>query len=353
MNEKNIEEEVISFKDKFLSNVGEIEPPSDFTGKIMEAVAAERIREKRRFHRISIIIAATAGAAAILLIAFLPAFMLQDTHTGTTCQTESLSATSKSEQAADWLVSQQSEDGSWSPSQTGGNEAFRPALTALALMALQRHAPIRHADAILRAEKALESMQTADGSFSDSPSSKLYNHAFATFALLCLQNDRETELTPTIKRAITFSLRNQNHLGAWDYTINEPGNTALTVWQLGLLLRAQKAGWNDQNGQLRRGLAWLKKQGHNGMFDYRAAFDQQYTPYSGNITLTAMATSTILEAAKTFPQLQKTADNAAESLRMAYSRSEQRETSKAMNVQPGNGGTIYTTVIAMLDKGGH
>ncbi len=352
LTDKELEEEVAHFRAKILPSAKTAEPSAGLSDRILEAIAdeafGERVRqravqldpspnltsrimgavarERRRSRLLRAAIATAAGVAAILAIAFVP-LLFTDTAVTDTAAPAVAQVPQMASDAADWLVAQQCADGTWSPTQTGGNEAFRPALTALALMALQRHAPLRHAAAISRAERALEKLQTADGAFSASPSSKLYNHAFATFALLTLQNERRQPLTPTLNRAIAFSLRSQNHSGAWDYTAQEPGNTALTVWQLGILMEARKAGWSDDAGQLRRGLAWLRKRGHDGIFDYREAFDRQYTPHAGSLTLTAMATSTLLEAAESFPELRETADNAVESLRLAYGRSEERATS--------------------------
>ncbi len=245
-------------------------------------------------------------------------------------------------EAADWLVAQQCPDGTWSPAQTGGNEAFRPALTALAMMALQRHAPARHADAIARAKAALEALQTEDGAFGPEPSAKLYNHSFATFALLSLESGNGGDLSPTLQRAIAFSLRSQNHLGAWDYPPRETGNSALTVWQLGILMQARNAGWSDDAGQLRRGLSWLRRQGHDGLLDYREDFDRRYTPKAGSVTLTAMATATILEAAEDFPELRDTAENAVASLHLACERLSARA------IAGNYRGDLYATVVALL-----
>ena len=245
-------------------------------------------------------------------------------------------------EAADWLVAQQCPDGTWSPAQTGGNEAFRPALTALALMALQRHAPGRHAEAIARAKSALEALQTEDGAFGPAPSAKLYNHSFVTYALLSIANENGEDLTPTLQRAIAFSLGSQNHLGSWDYPPRETGNSALTVWQLGILMQARKAGWSDDAGQLRRGLAWLRRKGHDGLLDYREDFDRRYTPKAGSVTLTAMATSTILEAAEDFPELRDTAENAVASLHIACERLSARAAGNDYR------GDLYATVVALL-----
>ena len=320
--DNELEKEAARFRATILPAARTAEPSAGLSERILEAVAHER----RRAHRLRAVPAAAAGAAALLAVAFVSHLFPADSAADGEEAPAVAETRTMADEAADWLVAQQCADGTWSPAQTGGNEAFRPALTALALMALQRHAPVRHADAIARAEKALEGLQRADGAFSDSPSSKLYNHAFATFALLSLRNERGEAPSPALRRAIDFSLRSQNHFGAWDYTAHEPGNTALTVWELGILLQARKAGWKDDAGHLRRGLAWLRKRGHDGVFDYREAFDRQYTPHAGSLTLTAMATSTLLEAAESFPKLRPTADQAVESLRLAYGRSEERAT---------------------------
>ena len=208
--DNELEEEVARFRTKILPAARTAEPSAGLSGRILEAVA----RERRRARRLRAALAAATGLAALLAIAFVPWFFPADSATDGQEGPALARAPQMAVAAADWLAAQQEADGTWSPAQTGGNEAFRPALTALALMALQRHAPVRRADAIARAEKALEGLQRADGAFSDSPSSKLYNHAFATFALLSLRNERGAAPSPALRRAIDFSLRSQNHFGA-------------------------------------------------------------------------------------------------------------------------------------------
>ena len=330
-----VEDEAL--RESVRAHVIEREPSPDLTGRIMEAVADEAARARRR--RGLRAAAAAAGIAAVVTVS------LQAWTPAPEAQTEMPEATQASNpavEAADWLVAQQCPDGTWSPAQTGGNEAFRPALTALAMMALQRHAPVRHANAIARAKAALEALQTADGAFGPEPSAKLYNHSFATFALLSLESGNGGDLSPTLQRAIAFSLRSQNHLGAWDYPPRETGNSALTVWQLGILMQARNAGWSDDAGQLRRGLSWLRRQGHDGLLDYREDFDRRYTPKAGSVTLTAMATATILEATEDFPELRDTAENAVASLHLACER---------LSARAADGdyrGNLYATVVALL-----
>lgn len=329
-----VEDEAL--RESVRSHVVEREPSPDLTGRIMEAVADEaaRARRRRRWLRV----AAVAGIAAVIVVLLQVRTPVPEAPT---YKAEATQASNPAAEAADWLVAQQCPDGTWSPAQTGGNEAFRPALTALAMMALQRHAPERHANAIARAKAALEALQTEDGAFGREPSAKLYNHSFATFALLSLENGKDGDLSPTLQRAIAFSLRSQNHLGAWDYPPRETGNSALTVWQLGILMQARNAGWSDDAGQLRRGLSWLRRQGHDGLLDYREDFDRRYTPKAGSVTLTAMATATILEAAKDFPELRDTAENAVASLHIACERLSARADADYR-------GDLYATVVALL-----
>ena len=347
-----VEDEAL--RERVRAHVVELEPSSDLTARIMEAVADEAARERRRMRWLRAVAAAAAGIAAVVAVAVVgggeskvgdvSVAVANDESKveGRKSEVQGKGASNFAIEAADWLVAQQCPDGTWSPAQTGGNEAFRPALTALALMALQRHAPERHAQAISRAKSALEALQTEDGAFGRDPSAKLYNHSFVTYALMSVANGHGDDITPALQRAIAFSLRSQNHLGSWDYPPRETGNSALTVWQLGILIQARRAGWNDDAGQLRRGLAWLRRQGHEGLLDYREDFDRRYTPKSGSVTLTAMATSTILEAANDFPELRDTAENAVASLHSACERLSARAAGNNYR------GDLYATVVALL-----
>ena len=343
-----------AFMEQVRAGAVQASPSPGLARRVMDGVRAEAARERRRARlwRIALASAACVADAFIALFAspFAPGRALspsapQPATDGRFVETSLPGqAPSAPDAAADWLASRQCPDGTWSPSETGGNEAFRPALTALALMALQRHAPVRHADAIARAEQALVAMQTDDGAFGDSSPDRLYNHSFATYALLTLQNARGAGLTPTLKRAIAFSLRSQNHFGAWDYAVQRPGNAALTVWQLAILVEAGKAGWRDDAGQMRRGLAWLRRLGQGGYFDYRGDLDRKYTPRSGSDTLTDMATATLLEAAGQYPEFRETAETAVASLQLA-----RRRLDKGRDALASSGRDLYATVMAMLD----
>lgn len=298
----NFSEEMTARAIRRLAAAGAASPSSDLTRRIMGAVAAEARREKAEARRRMARIAAVACGAAACLVAI---FILPMTIGGR-------NARNAADVAADRLVELQEPDGSWSPSATGGSDAYRPALTALALMALDRHSPKRHEPAIRRAEEALLGMQSGDGAFGSSIRVALYNHSFATFALLGHAASNGAGLAEPVSRAIDFSLASQDNSGSWG-----GGDASLTLWQVAILLKARDAGWTDDGGHLRRGMAWLRREGRRGMFDYRGMIDDRYAPREGNAALTAMAAMRLREEAERHPELRETADGAIASLREA------------------------------------
>ena len=289
-------------------------PSADLTERIMqEALPSDAPLATPR--RRPFVAAWIAAAAALIILCGFVFYTLNREHQMTPHDLRAQALAQQTRQAADWIVDQQDADGAWSPSRTGGNEAYRPALTALAILALQRQAPTEYADAIRRGANALVAMQTETGAFCRNPGAQLYNHAFATTALLALPP--ELAQAPAIqaagKRAIAFSLQAQNAQGAWDYARDGSGNTALSVWQIALLAQARQQGWSDSGGHLRRGLAWLQQQSNGHEFGYRSPGVPQ--PGHSGITLTAMSAATLLDAARTYPALQSAADAATDALR--------------------------------------
>lgn len=257
-----------------------------------------------------------ALAAAIVVAAALLTHQLLRPECGAAAPRQAANAPESTATAADWLAGQQEADGSWRPARSGGHDAYRPAVTALAALALQQHAPQRHAATLERAARALRAMQTPDGGFGADDAARLYNHAFATHALLALtpRQAATEEATATLRRALAFARQTQNRNGGWDYDREGPGNTALSVWQISLLARARAQGWGDEGGHLRRGLAWLRGQSDgNGGFGYRVAGVPP--PGSDGLTLTAMAAATLQSAARDYPALQPAAEAAIATLR--------------------------------------
>ncbi len=261
------------------------------TDRILKALPDEEERNSRRPR-----LASVALAAAAALIVLLGLFLMFSMPPARSSRTTAAVASPRA--PIDWLVAHQEADGSWLPSRMGGNDAYRPALTALIAMALREQAASRHADSLARALTALVSMQQPDGSFGSHQGARLYNHAIATCALL---GPSRPEDRPAIERAIAYSRQAQLSDGGWDYTPDGRGNTALTAWQITLLTEAQQQGWEDRQGHLRRGLSWLRGRQNRGSIGYR----QPGVPYPGrdNTTLAAMYATTLFKAAHAYPTL--------------------------------------------------
>ncbi len=287
-------------------------PSPELTERIMRALPRER--QASRPMPVWVPAGALTLAAAIVVAAGFLAHQLLRPDSGAAPRMGATQAAAAA--AADWLVEQQEADGSWRPSRSGGHDAYRPAVTALAVLALRRHAPTRHADALARAAQALRAMQAPDGGFGADDGARPYNHAFATHALLALARRQPAteDSAETLRRALDFTRQSQNRHGGWDYDREGPGNTALSVWQISLLAEARAQGWGDEGGHLRRGLAWLRGQSDgDGSFGYRQPGVPQ--PGSDGLTLTAMAAATLQAAARDYPALQTAADAAIATLR--------------------------------------
>ena len=241
--------------------------------------------------------AAACAAIALFLLSHYayhyPSSTSSSPYTYTSPYTSSYTSphTSSSPSTASWLASRQAPDGTWMA--PGADAAFRPALTALASLALSRQDAALHAKNISAAVAALETMQNEDGSFGAPGSHALYNHAFATFALIDDARRVGKGLTPAIARALDFSVASQNAFASWDYSPSGKGNDALAIWQLGILAEARSLGWSDGRGALRRGVSALARSG-GGLLDYRLAFGRESAPAAGGIVLTRLATRSLI-----------------------------------------------------------
>jgi hypothetical protein len=299
------------------------EPSPGLTARIMQALpAAEAARPRFRFAFHPVRAAAAAALLLALGVAILTIPRVQHRRqTAAVAHRQRLDR--QAGEAAVWIAAQQEADGTWRPSRTGGNDAYRPAVTALAILALQQQAPEAQYGAIRRGVSALVAMQTAEGAFCRTSGARLYNHAFAANALFALPERlaREPAVRTARERALAFSLAAQNPQGAWDYTAEGPGNTALSIWQIALLTQARGQGWNDDRGHLRRSLAWLQRQSDGRTFGYRQA-GVLPPGGAGGLTLTAMAAATLLDAARAYPALLPAAETAADALRHLRFRDE-------------------------------
>lgn len=295
------------------------EPSPGLTSRIMRALPARGTGRETAATYLFLAPAFISACAAVLVL-LCGAVLLHTQNAGRRDAAATFAEAMKhqAEQSALWLAAQQEPDGTWRPARTGGNDAYRPAVTALAILALCRQDPEYHAAAIQRGVDALIALQTKDGAFSDVKGARHYNHAFASHTLLGLPPGIASQpaVRAACRKAIDFSLQTQNACGAWDYEFGGEGNTALTAWQLTILIQAREQGWGDSGGHLRRGLAWLQGQSDGHEFGYRKAGTPQ--PGHDGLTLTAISAATLLEAARTYPSLQPAADEAVSLLRSLH-----------------------------------
>ncbi|HQQ91588.1 MAG TPA: hypothetical protein PLU38_06965 [Kiritimatiellia bacterium] len=158
---------------------------------------------------------------------------------------------------AAWLAACQEADGAWQPARHGGDPAYRPALTALAALALARDPADRFREGLRRAAAALVAMQAADGAFGGEGRVRAYNQAIAAYALATLA-PHGPATAAALERAVAFSRAGQSAEGGWDYEAGSEGNTAVTAWQVRALAAAAERGVGQANIPLRKGLRWLR-----------------------------------------------------------------------------------------------
>ena len=230
------------------------EPSPLLTSRIMAAVAAERAHptpnvqpetrnQKPETRNPKLWYWAAAGLAACLL-AVLTLF-------------DRPAASTAADPTTAWLAANQEADGSWQPARHGGDSAYRPALTALAALALARDPADRFSTNVQRACDALTALQTPDGTFGGTGRVRAYNHALATYALATLA-PQDGPAAVALERAVAYSRANQSVEGGWDYEPGSEGNAAVTSWQVQALAAAAAKGISQANIPLRKGLIWLR-----------------------------------------------------------------------------------------------
>ena len=200
----------------------------------------------------------------------------------------------------DWLASVQDASGFWVPEQHGGSAVYRPALTALAMLALaEERDPERYAGQIRLASDALARCQEPSGAFGGDGRAERYNHAITTFALASLA-PRLPAIRPILEKAVGFIARSQSAAGGWDYVADSEGNTALTAWNLRALACAQDRGVASASTPFRKGLRWLTHAVRSeGAVVYHAD-----GPVSGSESLQALTAFALLNASHEFPELE-------------------------------------------------
>lgn len=264
------------------------EPSRDFIESVWRGIRMER---RRQAFRKKVFWGMLGALAASLVVVWCFPMMLQE-RVGRDVVVQGGGKSLQS--VGDWLVKQQEEDGTWSPVLIGGRDCYRPAMTALALLMLEREGSGRYGGAVERAERALLRMMREDGTFGTDQAARLYNHAFASYALVRQAGKRGGDLSKKLQKTVRFSEEMCNAYGTWGGADGEIGDATLTVWELGVLAEAKRMGWKDEKGSFRKGLAWVRRRGESGVLDYRTTLGMRKAVSVGGIVLTQMATDSLL-----------------------------------------------------------
>lgn len=273
------------------------EPSADLAGRILAAVAEERGSartsgtrpcgwKKRAPWRV-------AAALAAGLVAVVTFFALREP--------------AAPEDGLAWLAACQEADGTWNPARHGGDPSYRPALTALAALALSRESA-RHAARVDQACDALAALQSADGAFGGDGRVQAYNHAIATCALAEL-GSRRPNVKAALERAVAFSDSRQSAEGGWDYEAGSEGNAAVTAWQVRALACASEQGISQASIPLRKGLRWLRGAARD---DGSVAYHRDSGARSEG--LSALTAHALMTSGKSFPGLSALGQRVAASL---------------------------------------
>jgi hypothetical protein len=267
------------------------EPSAGLPARVQAAVQAERA--ERAGPRLTRRLAESPfqpwwGAAAAASVAVL--LGVASLFHGPACGTGA-------EDGLGWLAGQQEADGTWDPARHGGDPAYRPAVTALAALALARDPAARHAERVGRACDALAGLQTPGGTFGGAGRAESYNLAIVTYALAALDLPRP-QVKAALGRAVAYTRAAQSAEGGWDYEPGSEGNAAVTAWQVRALACASERGVAQADVPLRKGLRWLRGVARaDGSVAYHRGSDAR------SESLSALAAHTLMTSGKPFPGL--------------------------------------------------
>lgn len=197
-----------------------------------------------------------------------------------------------------WIASVQEADGTWNPERHGGMAVYRPALTALSALALDRAPDGKYAKEIQKACGALSSAQLPSGAFGGQDRSEQYNHAITTFALASLV-DRYPKYKSVLEKAVRFMAETQSAAGGWDYVAHSEGNSAVTAWNVRALEMAEMAGIDTAHVPLCKGLRWLRNVVRDGG---RVAYHRD-SPTNASESLAALTAFALLNSSVHYPEL--------------------------------------------------
>ena len=206
------------------------------------------------------------------------------------------------EKSLNWLMNQQHDDGSWSPSNWGGSDQFSTGVTALSLMALlQSPASEQVTKAVEQATAHL--IRTLNKADPNQTQAFSYNYSLATLSLLDAYAAQPNDETKTaIDTALTHITKQQSSSGGWGYQVSTgieygspaPANSAISIWPLAVLKRAAELGWSSNDQNYARATRWLAGRfDENGTMGYRSPGDFP----NGPETLLAMGLSTLPDRA--------------------------------------------------------
>ena len=218
-----------------------------------------------------------------------------------------------------WLISRQEADGTWNPARHGGTELFRPALTALSILALDKSSSTC-SGTIEKGIAALARLQTKDGLFkSPDAQAQAYNLAMTTFALARCSTHTPTA-RPMVTRAVEAITASQLPNGSWDYAPTPEGHIAITSWMIRALKSAEESGAGGSQAAQRKGLRWLMRTttSQNGYVSYKPT-------ERASDTLTALTAISFITAGKSFPDVQTCAHQMTDRLAFQTRPASQRD----------------------------
>ena len=180
----------------------------DIAPSVMEKIRRMEFRRKR----IALFLRVSAAACAVAVVG--AAWLLNQSAQNTDEPDLSTPAA-----GAAWLLEAQLPGGGWDTTAFGGRPEHKPALTALALLALHRQDPAGNREAVLRGAEALCAQQGADGSFGRGGALRI-NQGLVTAVLLEVNQSLHSErIGESLAAALSFARRAAaTGDGSWGYS---------------------------------------------------------------------------------------------------------------------------------------